>query len=187
MGATKASTTDAERRDRHGAEGPTAMTELQRKRAGAAAPGSGWRDDTDGVHVFPIRVYYEDTDALGIVYYVNYLKFAERARTEMLRRLGHGQADLIDQQGIGFTVRRCEVDFLAPARLDDALEVHTRLTDLKGASLNLEQTVKRDGADLARLKLKIACVDTAGRATSVPDTIRNLFEPLARRDANVTG
>lgn len=144
-----------------------------------AALASGWTDSDRGVHVFPIRVYYEDTDALGIVYYVNYLKFAERARTEMLRLLGHDQVDLYADQGVGFTVRRCEVDYIQPARLDDRLEVHTTLTDLKGASLNLAQTVRRNEDDLARLRLKIACIDRNGRAVRVPEDIRTLFQPFA--------
>lgn len=145
--------------------------------SGESAPGSGWTDAADGVHRFPIRVYYEDTDALGIVYYVNYLKFAERARTEMLRLHGHDQYDLLAKQGIGFTVRRCEVDYHAPARLDDVLQVHSSLVAMRGASLNLNQTLMRDEVLLAQLKLRIACVDAAGRAVRVPDQIRALFEP----------
>ena len=141
------------------------------------APGSGWTGEADGVHVFPIRVYYEDTDALGIVYYVNYLKFAERARTEMLRLHGHDQYDLLAEQGIGFTVRRCEVDYHAPARLDDVLQVRSSLAELRGASLNLNQTVMCDEVLLAQLMLRIACVDAAGRAVRVPDEIRALFQP----------
>lgn len=148
------------------ASAPTAASRL----------GSGWTNPADGVHQFPIRVYYEDTDALGIVYYVNYLKFAERARTEMLRLRGHDQYDLLAEQGIGFTVRRCEVDYHAPARLDDLLEVQSSLVALRGASLNLNQSVMRDGVLLAQLKLKIACVDAAGKAVRVPDEIRALFE-----------
>ena len=145
--------------------------------AGQSGPGSGWTDPVSGVHVFPIRVYYEDTDALGIVYYVNYLKFAERARTEMLRLHGHDQYDLLAEQGVGFTVRRCEVDYHAPARLDDVLQVHSSLVALRGASLNLNQTLTRSEVLLAQLNLRIACVDAAGRAVRVPDQIRALFEP----------
>ena len=149
-----------------------------------ALPDSGRTDVDEGVHVFSIRVYYEDTDALGIVYYVNYLKFAERARTEMLRLLGHDQFDLFEQQGIGFTVRRCEVDYYAPARLDDVLRVRSSLIDLRGASLSLEQTIVRGDTRLARLRLKIACIDRTGRAVRVPDEIRALFEPLDKKAGN---
>ena len=122
--------------------------------AGKSGAGSGWTDPVSGVHVFPIRVYYEDTDALGIVYYVNYLKFAERARTEMLRLHGHDQYDLLAEQGVGFTVRRCEVDYHAPARLDDVLQVHSSLVALRGASLNLNQTLTRSEVLLAQLNLR---------------------------------
>src|SRR5262245_1197856 len=85
------------------------------------------------VHVVAVRVYYEDTDAAGMVYHANYLRFAERARTEMLRLFGTGQAELRAREGLGFTVRRCQMDFLKPARLDDALEVHTRVLAARGA------------------------------------------------------
>ena len=145
-----------------------------------ASPTSGRIQASDGVHVLPVRVYYEDTDALGIVYYVNYLKFAERARTEMLRLLGHDQYELLNKRGIGFTVRRCEVDYYMPAKLDDALEVHSNLIELRGASMDLLQTIRRGSDILARLRFKIACVDRTGRAQRVPGEIRKLFEPLER-------
>jgi acyl-CoA thioester hydrolase len=146
----------------------------------AETPTSGWADSAAREHVFPVRVYFEDTDAGGIVYHANYLKFAERARTEMLRLLGHDQFDLLAQLDIGFTVRRCEVDYLAPARLDDALEVRTRLLDVRGASLRLAQTVSRGGTALAQLTLRIACMHRSGRAVRMPDPIRSALEALAK-------
>lgn len=146
----------------------------------AELPTSGWADEGVQEHVFPVRVYFEDTDAGGIVYHANYLKFAERARTEMLRLLGHAQFDLLAQQEIGFTVRRCEVDYLAPARLDDSLEVRTRLLDVRGASLGLSQTVSRGETALARLTLRIACMHRSGRPARLPDAIRSVLETLAR-------
>jgi acyl-CoA thioester hydrolase len=94
-----------------------------------------------GVHRLPVRVYYEDTDAGGIVYHANHLKFAERARTEMLRCLGLDHGAMRERFGLAFAVRRCRVDYLAPARLDDALLIETRLVRLGGASLDLEQRV----------------------------------------------
>src|SRR5260370_25777361 len=81
----------------------------------------------DGAYLFPVRVYYEDTDAGGLVYYANYLKFAERARSEMLRRLGIEQQRLREETGLGLVVRRCTADYLLPARLDDDLVIATRL------------------------------------------------------------
>jgi len=127
------------------------------------------------VHRFAVRVYYEDTDAGGLVYHANYLQFAERARTEMLRSFGVQQSQLTAEQGIYFVIRRCLVDFLAPARLDDHLEVATRMVDLRGASIDLQQDVTRDGLDLVRLRVKLACMTSAGRAARLPPAIRALF------------
>ncbi|MGB8274759.1 MAG: YbgC/FadM family acyl-CoA thioesterase, partial [Alphaproteobacteria bacterium] len=100
------------------------------------------------VHRFPVRVYYEDTDAGGVVYYANYLKFAERARTEMMHLVGAGYGDAVRAGKVAFAVRRCEIDFLAPARLDDLLEVETRLLEAGGASLSAEQRIRREGDEI---------------------------------------
>src|SRR5918996_5274032 len=97
-----------------------------------------------GIHRFPLRVYYEDTDAGGVVYHASYLRFAERARTEMMRCLGLEHSSLRAGLGLAFTVRRCVVDYLAPAHLDDHLEVRTGLARIGGASLDLEQRIFRD-------------------------------------------
>jgi acyl-CoA thioester hydrolase len=129
-----------------------------------------------GVHLFPVRVYYENTDAGGFVYHANYLQFAERARTEMLRGLGMQQSRLAAEDGILFVIRRCIADFLAPARLDDQLVVASRLLDVRGASIDLEQNVTRDGLDLVRLRVKLACMDNDGRATRLPPSVRAALE-----------
>ncbi|MEX2009332.1 MAG: tol-pal system-associated acyl-CoA thioesterase [Dongiaceae bacterium] len=123
-------------------------------------------------HRFPVRVYYEDTDAAGVVYYANYLKFAERARTEMMRAAGADHAGLAADRGVVFAVRRCEIDYLRPARLDDLLEVETRILEIGGAAVDGEQVVSRDGVELARLRVRLACVDEAGRATRLPAPLR---------------
>lgn len=125
-----------------------------------------------GVHVFPVRVYYEDTDAAGVVYYANYLKYAERARTEMMHLLDPGYAELIADGRLAFAVRRCEADFLAPARLDDVLEIRTRATEIGGASVIAEQTIHRDGEDIARLVVRLACLGPSGRAMRMPEHLR---------------
>lgn len=135
-----------------------------------------------GVHVFRIRVYFEDTDAMGIVYYANYLKFAERARTEMLRGAGIMHSRLLENEGYAFMVRRCTAEFIKPARLDDLLEVHTRPIALRGASLDLAQDIKRQGEDLVALRLGLACVSTAGRARRVPQELRLSLEHLWQQD-----
>jgi acyl-CoA thioester hydrolase len=110
---------------------------------------------------FPVRVYYEDTDAAGIVYYANYLKFIERARTEYLAAIGHPLAELERRHGIVFVVRRVEVDFLAPARLFDALDVTFETERVSRAGLVARQEVRRGGAPLVRARVDLACVDVA--------------------------
>jgi acyl-CoA thioester hydrolase len=125
----------------------------------------------DGAHYFLTRVYYEDTDAAGIVYHANFLKFAERARTEMLRLLGIGQERLRAETGLGFAVRRCNADFRLPARLDDELEIETRLVEVRGASLDAVQTVRRAGVPLAVLRVLVACVGRDGRPARLPPVI----------------
>ncbi len=132
----------------------------------------------DGVYVFPLRVYYEDTDATGVVHNANYLKFAARARTEMLRHLGVDLSHLLADDGVVFTVRHCSADYLRPAHLDDLLEIHTRVRAVKGASLEAEQTVRRDGADLVRLRVRLACVSASWRPARLPAALRSRLEAL---------
>ncbi len=131
-----------------------------------------------GVHRLPLRVYYEDTDAAGIVYHANHLKFAERARTEMLRCLGLDHGTLLERFGLAFTVRRCLADYLAPARLDDGLLIETRLLRAGGASLDLEQRVTRAGRLLVRLELRLALVSAAMRTARLPAELRAALAPL---------
>jgi acyl-CoA thioester hydrolase len=125
-----------------------------------------------GVHRFVLRVYYEDTDAAGSVYYANYLKFAERARTEMLRLLGFTQEAMRRTSGHVFAVRHCSADYLAPARLDDELVVESRLTALGGASLEIDQRISCGGQDLVRLVIRLACLDANGRPSRLPPPLR---------------
>ena len=115
----------------------------------------------DGEFSFALRVYIEDTDAGGIVYYVNYLKFMERARTEFMRSLGFDR-DFIFNHDLMFVVRDVAVQYLKPARLDDCLHATARVRQLRGASMVLHQTVRRGGELLARGDITIACVDREG-------------------------
>jgi acyl-CoA thioester hydrolase len=123
-------------------------------------------------HRHALRVYYEDTDAGGIVYYANYLKFAERARTEMMRQAGVPHAEMVARDGVMFAERRGEVDYLGSARLDDLLDVETRLLKVGGASLEAEQIVRRDGDTLALIRIRLACIDRHGRPARLPPPIR---------------
>ena len=138
-----------------------------------------------GVHVFPLRVYYEDTDAAGVVYYANYLKYAERARTELLRDLGVEQSELLRGTGLAFAVSRVAVDYLFPARLDDRLEVHSRLREVRGASLRAEQSIRRGGVDLARLEVRVACIKTTGQAARLPAELRAKLEEMCNMSERV--
>ena len=129
-------------------------------------------------HVFPLRVYYEDTDAGGIVYYANYLKFAERARTELLRSVGADHTGLMAEDGVAFTVKNCTIDFQQPARLDDALEVHTRFLEVGGASMSAEQVVQRGEEELVRMTVRLACVGPSGHPARLPVALRDALKPL---------
>ncbi len=124
----------------------------------------------------PVRVYYEDTDAAGVVYYAAYLRFLERARSDWLRALGFDVARLAEA-GVVFAVRRVEVDYLRPGRLADLLEVSVALAGRGRASLILRQTVSRDGEPLCRAQVKVACLDARRLAPRpLPD---NLLEKLS--------
>jgi acyl-CoA thioester hydrolase len=124
------------------------------------------------MHRLTIRVYYEDTDLAGVVYYANYLRFIERGRSEALRELGLDQVALKRDLGLVFVVRHLTVDYLAPALFDDMLEVRTRVTRLRGASVEMSQEVWRGAACLNRAAVTIACLDGAGRPQRLPEDAR---------------
>lgn len=123
-------------------------------------------------HSFLIRIYYEDTDAGGVVYHSNYLKFAERARTEALRLCGFEQHDLMQEDGIAFALRHCEIDFLKPARLDDLLTIETRLHDISKVSITMQQTIRRGDETLTKLTVKLAVVGKGMKLAKLPDSVR---------------
>lgn len=128
--------------------------------------------------IHPIRVYWEDTDAAGIVYYANYLKFAERARTETLRQIGVEQQAFREQTGLAFVVRRCEIDYHAPARLDDLLTVQTELQEIGKVRMTMQQRIYRDEALLAKLTVKLGCVDRQGRPAPWPEPLTEKMREL---------
>jgi len=110
---------------------------------------------------FPVRVYYEDTDAAGVVYYANYLKFMERARTEWLSALGFPLAAVLREHGVVFVVRRCEIDFHRPARLNDDLVVTVEGVQPGASRLVARQEVRREDVVLTRARVTLACLDAA--------------------------
>jgi acyl-CoA thioester hydrolase len=118
-----------------------------------------------------IRVYYEDTDLAGIVYYANYLKFIERGRSEWVRARGIDQGRLREEAGLVFAVRRVEADYLKPARFDDLLTVETRLVTQRGARLVMAQRVLRRDEVLFTATVTLACIDLAGRPARIPAQI----------------
>ena len=119
---------------------------------------------------WPVRVYYEDTDAGGVVFYANYLKFFERARTEMLRNLGFEQDQLIVEQQIIFVVRSVQIDYLKPARFNESLNVSAKITVAKKASLNFEQIITRDEDVLCKGNVRVACLNTNSmKPKAIPD------------------
>ncbi|MGB8622503.1 MAG: tol-pal system-associated acyl-CoA thioesterase [Paracoccaceae bacterium] len=127
------------------------------------------------IHRFPVRVYYEDTDLAGIVYYANYLKFIERGRTEWVRGLGIDQGRLKAEEGIVFAVRRVEADYLAPGRFDDLLDVETRARRITGARIELIQRVLRGDEVLFTAAVTLAALTGDGRPARLPADIRRLL------------
>lgn len=134
--------------------------------------------------VLPVRVYYEDTDAGGVVYYANYLKFAERARTEMLRHLGIENTAMQERHGLAFVVRHIDVEYLRPARLDDLLEVHLELTKVGGASLDGVQAIRFGGEDLVRINIRLGCMKLSGGPGRLPDDIRERLTAFVTTNDN---
>jgi acyl-CoA thioester hydrolase len=125
---------------------------------------------------WPVRVYWEDTDAGGVVYYANYLRFLERARSEWLRALGVEQTELAERDGVLFVVRRVEADYLAPARFNDLLQVVCRLENLGRASIVMEQQVRRGDEVLLRARVKAACVQARDfRPAKIPPHVTQRF------------
>ena len=141
------------------------------------APSSG--RIVDGRHVLPLRVYYEDADAQGIVYYANWLRFLERGRTELLRLLGQEHSALRETRGINWVVRRCTIDYLKPARLDETVEVVTGCGELRGASVDMLQEARRGTDTLVRAELVVACMGEDGRPVRLPPQVRSALSQVA--------
>jgi len=130
-------------------------------------------ESAPGTFSFPVRVYYEDTDTAGVVYYAGYLRFLERGRTEWLRALGVEQFRLAQEAGIVFAVRSLNIEYLKPARLDDVLAVLTELTLPGRAQVTLKQRIERDGETLVEATVRIACLNTKTmKPAALPAEIR---------------
>lgn len=129
--------------------------------------------------VLPVRVYYADTDAGGVVYHSRYLDMAERARTEMLRTVGW---PVLAADGSGFVARRSRVEWLRPARLDDLLEVHTAVVAAGGSTLTMRQTIRRGAETLCEIEIQLVHVGPGVRPTRIPAALRALLPPSGETD-----
>lgn len=128
-------------------------------------------------HSFDLRIYYEDTDHGGVVYYANYLKYMERARTEFMRRCGIELDQLQRDEDVLFAVTEAHVHYRRPAHFNDALSVHSELKHAHGARLIFRQVIMRGEEELVEGEIKLACMDTHGRARRIPQAVLNKIEP----------
>ncbi len=130
------------------------------------------------MHKFTLRVYYEDTDMAGIVYYANYLRYIERARSEAVRDVGIEQLAMRDNDGVVFVVRGMVLEYLQPARFDDVLTIETETTALKAATMQMFQTVRRGDQVLFTADVRVACMTLAGKPARYPAEIRQKLQEL---------
>ncbi|WP_108682970.1 YbgC/FadM family acyl-CoA thioesterase [Methyloceanibacter sp. wino2] len=151
------------------------------------APPSNWPDLAGRIegdrHILPVRVYFEDTDFTGLVYHANFLKFAERGRSDFIRNLGIDHRSLenpVEGDPAVFVVRRIEVDYLKPAHIDEVLEVVTHCAEIGGATLILSQEVRRDDVVLARLKVSVVLVSKAGKPQRLGRLVRDALERFVK-------
>ncbi|HEL4259723.1 tol-pal system-associated acyl-CoA thioesterase [Stenotrophomonas maltophilia] len=127
---------------------------------------------------WPTRIYWEDTDAGGVVYHARYVAFMERARTEWMRALGYGQERMRSEHGMVFAVRAMQMDFIRPARLDDLLQVSATLVQLKKASMVFDQRIERDGELLLSAQVRIAALDAVSfRPRGMDDAVLAVLQP----------
>lgn len=127
--------------------------------------------------MLPIRIYYEDTDCGGVVYYANYLRYFERGRTEFLRDRGVSLTDC-HNNGVVFVVTKAELEYLSPGRYNDLLLLETQLTEISGVRITFSHTIKREGSekDLVRGSVTLASVNTDGRPVRLPEKIRDMLQ-----------
>ena len=146
-------------------------------------PSAGRLDGRD--HYLPVRIYYEDTDFSGVVYHANYLRYFERGRSDYLRLVGIGHATLLEgDQPTAFAVNRITLDFLKPARIDDALVVHTVYEAVKGPRLIIRQAILRGTEELARAQVEACCISLTGRPKKPPQALVEALKPYLAQAAS---
>lgn len=127
------------------------------------------------VHDFPVRIYYDDTDAGGVVYHANYLKLCERARTESLRAMGFENSKLRDDHGVIIVVKSLEAEYLSPSKLDDLLTIQTRILSVKNTSFVMEQKAIRNNICIFSMNIVLVFINEQGRPTKIPDDVKAAF------------
>ncbi len=132
-----------------------------------------------GVHILPVRIYFEDTDLSGIVYHANYLRYAERGRSDFLRAIGVDHSKLLASESpVYWTLHHIEIDFRRPARIDDLIEVHTVAASITGARLLMIQSIRLGDQELARIRVNAACISPEGKVRRIPQMVRDAFAAL---------
>lgn len=126
-------------------------------------------------HIFSTRIYYDATDAGGIVYHANYMVFAERARTEFMRTMGFDHNTLLKEYNLLFVIRHIEIDYFAPARLDDMLDIHTVTESCGKTSVNMKQSFYRDGKLLTEIKITVVAITPQGKPIALPAVLQEIF------------
>lgn len=172
---------------KRGENGESTLPLMNKASKSALTGGDKWPDIAGRIegetHVLPVRVYFEDTDCAGVVYHANFIKFCERARSDFIRLLGIDATRLAEPkegEPAVFVVRRVEIDYLKPGRMDDLLEVVTTCAEIGSASLVLQQDVRRDGAPIVRARVTVVLVSRAGK----PQRIGNLVREALQRFVN---
>ena len=125
---------------------------------------------------FSLKVYYEDTDSGGVVYYANYLKFIERARTDLIQKLGFTLKDLLENYDCLFIVRKANCDYLQSAKLEDNLIVQSRFCEINNASFNLEQNILRNEQTIFTSQILMVCVNSKGQPKKIPQKLKSSFK-----------
>lgn len=136
-------------------------------------------------HLLPVRVYYEDTDFTGVVYHANYLRFFERGRSDFLRLVGIHHAQLaVAAEPLGFAVNRAEIEFLKPARIDDALLVCSHFEAMKGPRIFISQVLRRGEEELVRAEIQVCCISLTGRPRKPPALLLERLKPFLKPEAS---
>lgn len=131
-------------------------------------------------HTCEYRVYYEDTDAGGIMYHASFIRFCERGRTEFMRALGHSCSELVEKDGIQFVIRHLEADYFKSARLEDWLRVESTIQTLKNTSFVMKQSIFCQDSMLFSMAVTVVCIDIGGKPIRLPDDLRQKFEPYIK-------